>query len=61
MQRNEITVCGMSEGISEPGPRLLSSIMLELLGYLNADIVLASESKRRFRPFMLAGPKADEE
>lgn len=51
----------MSEGISEPDPPLMYNIILELLGYLDTDIVLASESERRFWPFMLDGPKANEE
>lgn len=45
--------------VSEPGPPLVYSIMLELLGYL--DIVQASESERKFWPFMLDGLKANEE
>ena len=45
----------------ELGPPLMHSTELEPLGYLDSDAVVASESERRIRAFMLEGPKADEE
>lgn len=40
----------------EPGPPLIYSIKLELLGYLDSDTVVAGKSERRIKPFILERP-----
>lgn len=51
----------MTEGIGGRAGTLIYSIKLEPLCYLGSGAVVASEGERSTKPFVLEGPKSNEE